>query len=558
MKTIQMTVRGLLLSGLMALCGMGVRAQAPANDAFAIGVTLPASGPVRVTGTTVGATMETEEDALVMDYGDLEYSRIDSTVWYRWTPQVTGWCRCHTGGSESDTVLRISTGANLGSQVRIGWNDDAYFEEALAVGDGASGLVFWAERNVTYHMAVGVRPFFEPGPFVLHLDNGPSAVPAAIPTALGISPSTVDVTAAARAVSVTLTVSTGGVAAKGSAEIYFLSATDGNYFTPEVTGDLEWDTSLPAGGTGNASLLIPRYLEPEAWQAQVVLRGPFGELWFGSADSGESFVLPAGAARSLDVVNAGVVDREAPEISEEAVSRTAVDVRSRSEAVEISARVVDALAGVSGVDVIVSPMATGSTMDKVSGTIFDGKWSGTLTIPRHWPSGVYVLGILVYDRLGRGDYVEVSRLTVTGGGGYYEWAVGLGKDADEPFAFDPRVAEPAGDAVGSGVPNLLCYAFDLDPFAVGDGPGFLPETTLVGTGSGRRLSIRFLRRKDSAPELRYLPEFSSGAGGGWVAASGNPVVTDLGDGWESVRIDDTVTVGSSARRMGRVRVVYTD
>ena len=197
-------------------------------------------------------------------------------------------------------------------------------------------------------------------------------------------------------------------------------------------------------------------------------------------------------------------------------------------------------------------------MDKVSGTIFDGKWSGTLTIPRHWPSGVYVLGILVYDRLGRGDYVEVSRLTVTGGGGYYEWAVGLGKDADEPFAFDPRVAEPAGDAVGSGVPNLLCYAFDLDPFAVGDGPGFLPETTLVGTGSGRRLSIRFLRRKDSAPELRYLPEFSSGAGGSWVAASGNPVVTDLGDGWESVRIDDTVTVGSSARRMGRVRVVYTD
>jgi hypothetical protein len=45
MKAIQMTVRGMHLSGLVTLCVVGVQAQTPANDALATGVNTAGGSP---------------------------------------------------------------------------------------------------------------------------------------------------------------------------------------------------------------------------------------------------------------------------------------------------------------------------------------------------------------------------------------------------------------------------------------------------------------------------------------------------------------------------------
>lgn len=274
-------------------------------------------------------------------------------------------------------------------------------------------------------------------------------MPAAIPLSWLISPSSVDVTDAETVVSATLSVSSGHVASNGSALIYFWSPTGdfqgpeyADAFWPEPAESLSWDTLQLVGATMTTSLTIPRYLKPEKWQASVSLIGSFGELTFGSADSGQSYILPEAVAPSLEVVNRGLVDEEAPIISEETVSRATIDVTQRSETVEISVRVADRPSGVSAADVIVTYPVSGfasSPLSLVSGTVFDGTCTAKITTSRNWPTGIQVLGVRVYDRLGRSDNRRVSTLTVAGGGGYYEWAVRTGKEVGGVFSMDERL-----------------------------------------------------------------------------------------------------------------------
>lgn len=536
------------------------QAKAPANDNFANGIVLPRSASVEVTGTTTAATIQAGEDEIPIVLGGEPYPRIFSTVWYQWTPEVSGWSRCHTGGSVSDTVLRVSTGVDLPSQVRVGWNDEADFETGATTGEQGSGLVFWAEKDVTYHITVGAFNPTEPGPFTLHLENGPLATPAAVPTALAINPEAVDVTDGEREISVLLSISSGEVATQGSAKIRFFPHLTGDSSVLFSDESLKWDTTGAMEVTMNSTMVIPRYAEPGNWQGVVLLEGSFGNLSFGSADSGMSYILPQAASKALEVSNRAVVDQEPPVLSETSVSPSDVNVTARSETLHVSVRLTDQLSGVSGAFLdlrMPSSNWLGLPMTLQSGTMLDGRWSVSFTIPHNWPSGDYDLSIEFFDRLGQTDFVNLRRSKVTGGGGYYAWAVESAA-ADKGFSFDERLADPSGDASSSGVRNLLCYAFDLDPFDVAVGPGFLPEITLVGNGGERRLSIRFLRRKGSEPELRYFPEFNSGDGVQWMPATGTPVVTDLGNTWEVVTIEDTVSVSSSAQRMARVRVIYAD
>jgi hypothetical protein len=155
MKLVIKKMRVVILCGMMSFLSEGAEAQAIENDNFAHGIVLAADGPVQVTSTTTSATIEDGEDEVLMIFDGEWYPWSFSTVWYRWTPQVSGWCRCHTGGSASDTVLRISKGTSLDSQTRIGWNDEAFFETEAGDGERGSGMVFWADANTTYHIAVG-------------------------------------------------------------------------------------------------------------------------------------------------------------------------------------------------------------------------------------------------------------------------------------------------------------------------------------------------------------------------------------------------------------------
>jgi hypothetical protein len=148
---------------------------------------------------------------------------------------------------------------------------------------------------------------------------------------------------------------------------------------------------------------------------------------------------------------------------------------------------------------------------------------------------------------------ELALRVLNGSGIYALWRWSWSPGEDEARQIGGVSDDPDGD----GVNNLLCMAFDLNPFGWWNPGSYLPEVTMTGAGAERRLRIRYARRKDKwgALGLSYVPQFGPG-GGVWEDASAQAVVTDLGYGWEEVVVTDTVTAGVAGRRFGRVKVTY--
>ncbi len=132
----------------------------------------------------------------------------------------------------------------------------------------------------------------------------------------------------------------------------------------------------------------------------------------------------------------------------------------------------------------------------------------------------------------------------------------------------PEISGPEADPDKDGIPNLLEYAFNLDPkvsgrqvVEAGTGTSGLPAVTLEEAEEGDdekpRLRIEFLRRRNS--QLSYIPEFTSdlSSPSAWEAAGGVPEVTpvDDDDEWERVIVKDEIpAAGPASKRFARVRV----
>ena len=131
-----------------------------------------------------------------------------------------------------------------------------------------------------------------------------------------------------------------------------------------------------------------------------------------------------------------------------------------------------------------------------------------------------------------------------------------------PDPYDPiggDLATPFGD----GVPNLLKYAFNLNPL----GPDITPMTStgtkglpLVTIDAYGRLSITFVRRQaNTAPGITYSAEFANALGGeksefavNPLAIASIPVAIDAT--WERVTITDSVSMSAQSQRFVRLRV----
>ena len=132
---------------------------------------------------------------------------------------------------------------------------------------------------------------------------------------------------------------------------------------------------------------------------------------------------------------------------------------------------------------------------------------------------------------------------------FASWAGGL------PQGQNGALDIPQGD----GVPNLLKFAFNMDPtkpdvsklHQVSPSPEVwagLPAQSIVGG----KLRLEFLRRKASLnPGISYTPQFGSNPSGCSDAAIINPP-TSIDGTWERVVVDDPSPVG--AQRFGRVKV----
>ncbi len=122
---------------------------APANDAFATPTVVAAEPPQFVSGTLRLASKQAEEPDHAGDPGG-------HSVWYSWTPSVSGPVDVSTCTSFTalDTVLAVYTGAALGSLTPVAANDDGspgIFPECSA---GNSEVSIDAVAGTTYRIAV--------------------------------------------------------------------------------------------------------------------------------------------------------------------------------------------------------------------------------------------------------------------------------------------------------------------------------------------------------------------------------------------------------------------
>jgi autotransporter-associated beta strand protein len=122
-------------------------------------------------------------------------------------------------------------------------------------------------------------------------------------------------------------------------------------------------------------------------------------------------------------------------------------------------------------------------------------------------------------------------------------------------------AAPEATPMGDEIPNLLKYAFNLEPDEVvagpartlvpGSGKSGLPFVTIAGNGPSAKVRIEFVRRKGT--ELAYQAQFS-GDLNEWRNATAVPLVSSIDATWERVILEDEATAGSTGRRFGRVVV----
>jgi hypothetical protein len=112
---------------------------APSNDAFAQAATLSGSSGT-LSGWNLNAMLEAGEPVHAATGG--------KSVWWQWTPGVSGTFNLNTHGSGFDTLLAVYTGSSVSALSAVASNDND------GGGGNTSGLSFAAVAGTTYRIAV--------------------------------------------------------------------------------------------------------------------------------------------------------------------------------------------------------------------------------------------------------------------------------------------------------------------------------------------------------------------------------------------------------------------
>jgi hypothetical protein len=115
----------------------------PGNDNFANATAIIyGSGSAQMNGTNVGATKQPGEPNHAGDTGG-------RSVWWKWTPDISGTASLTTAGSNFDTLLAVYTGTSVSTLTVVASNDDYY-----SGFDHTSALSFTCTAGTTYYFAV--------------------------------------------------------------------------------------------------------------------------------------------------------------------------------------------------------------------------------------------------------------------------------------------------------------------------------------------------------------------------------------------------------------------
>lgn len=158
------------------------------------------------------------------------------------------------------------------------------------------------------------------------------------------------------------------------------------------------------GGTYNFSVLTGD-LSMRDTQARVIYWSQAEYVYAYDDGYWEPRLLPDGMG-TIEVVGRPRNDSTPPALSGVAVSPSTVDTLTSAAQVHVSADAVDVGRGVGGISVALRPTgdlrweaARYSVMLSLdSGTIKDGTWRGTISLPRGATPGTYVLEVFAWDR----------------------------------------------------------------------------------------------------------------------------------------------------------------
>lgn len=154
---ISIPVSLLLVAGVFAGTA---QAAPPANDNFAAPIVLSGAHVSRLADSSNGASAEPGEPSIAG-------CGICGSVWYTWTPSISGPVTVSTSGSNFDTVLGVYTGLVVSALTTIVSNDDDAGTALLT-----SRVHFDAVGGTTYHIAVAGYGG-DTGSINLHLYEGP-------------------------------------------------------------------------------------------------------------------------------------------------------------------------------------------------------------------------------------------------------------------------------------------------------------------------------------------------------------------------------------------------
>ncbi len=127
-------------SGAITLTGAGTSLAGPSNDNFT-SATSVSGGTWTISGSNFNATRETDEQNHGATSGY-------SSVWFSWSPTVSGLYTLSTSGSGFDTLLGVYTGTDFSSLTQVTVNNNS------KTGVTWSKVRFTATAGTTYYIAV--------------------------------------------------------------------------------------------------------------------------------------------------------------------------------------------------------------------------------------------------------------------------------------------------------------------------------------------------------------------------------------------------------------------
>jgi len=362
-------------------CGLA----ASPNDDFASAAVLPPALPVEVTGSNADATNEP---------GEPRQPFTEATVWWTWTPGVSGWVRVTASGPDVDTTLAAFGGDSLASLGTIAFNDDAGDSELSA---GSSELVLPVTAGRPVRLQVGGYDGWS-GAFRLALAAVPP--PPAL-AALSFQPSAPDVSSGPVVVTAELRVVHPPGLAEGRISLF---RTDGLLESDAPVNASTRISGTAADGAYRVGLPLQAGVAPGDFRVVVDVDGTDGTR----AGYGERTPMPAGLPAILPVTNGGAVDTQPPTLAALTLSEATVDVTTSGRTVAVTVQLVDVPSGVPEFlcSVVLRTPSGGeagselfSRRNRISGNATNGTYRVEFTIPAGAAPGEYPLAFTLLDTL---------------------------------------------------------------------------------------------------------------------------------------------------------------